>query len=705
MTTARVRVGVGTQFIYDGETFEIVEIHAGTSATARGTRTRSVQRFSIREILDGDLVHLIAEEPGPAADDDQETAAVTLAYLSTRERQQVVKLADHIREVLTGYRSGSEKLTLSGEPRPQYNPSVTIGARCQAKAAELGVGKRTVERWVQKYRANGDAGLVHVDLVRPNGKRRIDSRWTDTCLEIMVESTNKSKPSAKAVILRTNARVQARYGEGVILLPTRSTAYRVINDNELRHPLLRHSTKRNRDIAERPDQVYGKLRPTRPGEYMLMDTTRLDVWALDPMTLRWMRLELTVMMDWFTRCIVGLALTPVSTKSVDSARVLFETFRPHPPAPDWPASAIWPDHGIPRTVLIEQDAMLREGGAATPSIVPETIIVDHGQIFVSAHLTSVCERLGISVQPARLKEARDKGPVERFFGTLREDLLQYLPGYKGPDLFSRGLNPEAETFYFIDELEAIIRRWIALEYHQRAHGSLINPRIPGLRMSPAEMFEHGVAAAGFIEAPRDPDLAFEFLPVIRRTVQDKGIQYNYRFYDHEVLVGRRHQRSPYRDGKWPVSYDPDDITRLYFRDPDDRHWHTLAWDNAPLLDIPMSEDMYAYARKLALAHFLHPDAHRGLQLLMERWRLGLADTMAERAVAVRMAREQDRFFARLSTEDDRRPDAAVPQALTAPPPTGDTRPHNGQRDDLDLDAPEDFFGDDYFTDTGLDDLT
>jgi hypothetical protein len=42
------------------------------------------------------------------------------------------------------------------------------------------------------------------------------------------------------------------------------------------------STKRNRDIAERPNGAYGKLRPTRPGEYLLMDTTRLDVFALDP---------------------------------------------------------------------------------------------------------------------------------------------------------------------------------------------------------------------------------------------------------------------------------------------------------------------------------------------------------------------------------------------------------------------------------------
>ena len=53
---------------------------------------------------------------------------------------------------------------------------------------------------------------------------------------------------------------------------------------ENRYPTFRLRTKRNRDIADRPDGAYGKLRPTRPGEYLLMDTTRLDVFALDPVT-------------------------------------------------------------------------------------------------------------------------------------------------------------------------------------------------------------------------------------------------------------------------------------------------------------------------------------------------------------------------------------------------------------------------------------
>jgi putative transposase len=55
---------------------------------------------------------------------------------------------------------------------------------------------------------------------------------------------------------------------------------------------------------------------------------------------------------------------------------------------------------------------------------------------------SVCTRLGISIQPAQPRKPTDKPTLERFFKTLREGLVQHLPAYKGPDVYSRGENVE-----------------------------------------------------------------------------------------------------------------------------------------------------------------------------------------------------------------------------------------------------------------------
>ncbi|MET9530110.1 hypothetical protein ABZY02_06000 [Streptomyces sp. NPDC006649] len=378
----------------------------------------------------------------------------------------------------------------------------------------------------------------------------------------------------------------------------------MLTELERRHPLFRLSTKRNRDIADRPEGPYGKLRPTRPGEYLLMDSTRLDVFAFDPLTLKWVQAELSVGMDWYTRCITGIRLTPVSTKAVDVSAVLFQSFRPRPAGRDWPRHAVWPEHGIPRTVLVDVKGATGPG-LASPPLVPETLVVDHGKVYVSEHLTSVCRRMGISIQPARLRTGRDKGPVERYFRTLREGLLQVLPGYKGPDIHSRGESPEDDAFFFLDELEAIIREWTAAVYHCRPHSSLVDPGLPGLRMSPAKMFEHGMARAGYIEAPRDRDLAYEFLQTKWRTVQHYGVEIGRRRYSGPGLPEpgvRSPYDSPVKNG-WPFQVDPDDITRIYFRDPATRAWRTLVWEHAPSAEMPLSEDALTFARQLAASKY------------------------------------------------------------------------------------------------------
>jgi transposase InsO family protein len=649
MTGANVRVGVGTRFLYDGGMVEVLEVRTSPKGNDVVLRTTgSHQRLlnvSLQELLAGERARVIPDLPGPSSDDALDLSSVVLAGLTEAEKEAALERASHIREVLTGYRSGSAELAGLGEPRAQFDPDLPLTSRYESKAAELGVSLRTVKQWMSDFRRNGEAALVRTRRAKPKGSiGRTDERWVETALEVMVELTDQSRPSRTIVIDRTNARVVARFGLGAVRCPSRATAFRVLEELERRHPTFRLSTKRNRDIADRPPEAYGKLRPTRPGEYLLMDTTRLDVFGLDPSTLRWVQAELTVGMDWYTRCITGLRLTPVSTKSVDAAATLYQSYRPRQAGKDWPSHAVWPEHGVPRSVLVDRDAV--DGpiaGAAGPAIVPETIVVDHGKVYVSEHLTSVCSRLGISIQPARLRTGRDKGPVERFFRTLREDLLQALPGYKGPDVHSRGLNPESEAYFYLDELEAIIREWVAAVYHHRPHDGLVDPYLPGLRLSPVTMFEHGLARAGYIEAPRDPDLAYEFLKTEWRTIQHYGVEYGGRRYNGPALDPYRSMTSPYTGtakGRWPIQVDPDDVTRVYFRDPDTRQWHALEWEHAPSLEMPLSEDALRFARQLAAAKYTYPDDKIAVADLLERWSIGLGETRAERRMALRLSRER-----------------------------------------------------------------
>ncbi|MEV6314199.1 helix-turn-helix domain-containing protein [Streptomyces sp. NPDC051776] len=642
MSGAGTRVGIGTHFRYDGETVEVVEM----AATGAGNEVvlknacGGLLRVSLKELLFSDRAAIIPAQDGPGATDEEELAGVVLGQLSEPQRRQVIEQAEHVREMLTGFRSGSRELARDGEPHPQFAPDLPLDARYAAKAAELGVADRTVRRWAAAYQRGGEAGLAPRTRPVKSAADRVDERWVETALEVMVEHADASKPSRKMVIDRTRARVIARYGPEVVRLPCLAVGFRVLAVVERRLPLFRLSTKRIRDIADRPEGPFGKLRPTRPGEYLLMDSTRLDVFAFDPLTLRWVRAELSVGMDWYTRCITGLRVTPVSTKAVDVAAVLFESFRPRPFGKDWPRGAVWPEHGIPRTALV--DVAVEGVGLASPPIAPETLVVDHGKVYVSDHLSSVCRRMGVSIQPARLRTGRDKGPVERFFRTLREDLLQALPGYKGPDIHSRGEDPEGEAFFFLDELEEIIREWTATTFHCRPHSGLVDPGLPGLRMSPAQMFEHGMARAGHIEVPRDRDLAFEFLPTKWRTIQHYGVEIDGRRYRGPGLPPAG-TKSPYtyhgKHNHWPFQVNPDDITKIYFRDRD-RTWHALKWEHAPEIQMPLSEEALTFARNLAAKKYTHVDDRLAVADLLERWNAGLGATPAERRMALRLSREQ-----------------------------------------------------------------
>ena len=45
-------------------------------------------------------------------------------------------------------------------------------------------------------------------------RSRVDQRWTETALQIMVEHTNESKPSQVAIIYQTAKRLESCYGAG-----------------------------------------------------------------------------------------------------------------------------------------------------------------------------------------------------------------------------------------------------------------------------------------------------------------------------------------------------------------------------------------------------------------------------------------------------------------------------------------------------------
>jgi transposase InsO family protein len=631
--TVALRPGLPISF--DGEQFTVAEIEGSrVMLLPVGTPGASAWRqVHIGALLSHPSTRILAETPGP-----QPAVAAVLANQS--EDEEMTARYRHVQEVRTGYQYGCAESALAAEPRPQFAPGVPMMARYRAKAAELRVGISTVRRWV-KQAEDGPAGLVAERPVR-EVLDRADPRWLDMARQVIAEHVGASRPVRSLILAEVEERLADKYGRGAVTVPSRTVGYELLRELDRGANAFTGSTKAKRSIANRPHGAYGRLRATRPGEYVVVDTTRLDVFAMEPVTCRWVRAELTVAMDLYSRCITGLRLTPVSTKAIDVAGVLFETINTRT-REQRKECAVLPYCGVPDTVMVDADKLVdARGRPLLPSVAAETIVVDHGKVYLSSHVKSVCAKFGISIQPARPYTPTDK-PVERWFKTLGEGLLAVLPGYKGPDVYSRGQNVEEQAFFFLNE--EIIREWIGL-YHRSRHRGLVVPEFPGLQVSPLEMLQHGITRAGPLVIPTRPDMALEFLEVAYATIQHYGVEIDTLRYNSPALDDFRNRRSTLSGphaGKWPIAIDSGDFNRVYFQDPRDCSWHELVWEHAAALGRPFSREAAAYARRLAARTQRFPDTKRALVELLDRWGAGLTANRAERRMAVRLSQERLRL--------------------------------------------------------------
>ncbi|MEV1088136.1 integrase [Streptomyces microflavus] len=675
MNAYAMHLFAGARLFFGGDVVEIVEVE-GLQMTLRNERTGEYSSVPLGRLAAGARS---AGAPAPAAADG---VGMLLATLSADQRQRLRERAGHVREVLSGYRSGHPGSALPTEPRTSYDPDLPLKDRTSAKAAELGVTTRTLERWLTAYRESGEAGLVDARAGRTSS---VDPRWEEAVRRVMAESVTGSTPTRSALLLRAEERLDAEYGQGTVPVPGRSTAYARLAWLAKGTNAVSGSAKARRSIAERPQGTYGRLRATRPGEYVVLDTQDLDIYAMEPVTCRWVPLQLTVAQDLFSRCIVGLRVTACSTKAVDVAGVLFEAVCP--PLEETARPALAPYHGLWDEVVFAEDGLVLGGGLCPP----ETLVIDHGRAFMSAHVIGVCTRLGMSIQPAQPKKPTDKPTVERFFRTLREGLIQHLPAYKGPDVHSRGQAVEDTAFFFIHEVEEIVREWITEVYHRREHDGLVIPQWPKLSLSPLEMLRIGLARAGRLRMPASPELAFQFLAIKPRTIQHYGIEVDGLRYNGAVLDGYRNAPSPYTGlgRQWPIHVNPDDVRFVYFQDPADDSWHPLQWEHSPALNMAFSGEAAAYARRLTAREGRHIDTSQALAGLLIRWDQGMVTDRRERRMAVRLSAERGALSLPLLPEQS---GPLTPPELKLVPelPAGDS----DEEEEL-FDAPE---GDDFYAD-------
>jgi transposase InsO family protein len=600
MTERRWPLGIGGRLVIDGEPITIASVDGGDvrGFTDGGERVR----FALTRV---------EEEPTEACNEDWRFGSVPLdaGALSDAQLREAAELLGHLNEASFGYRSGDPERPSPGEPRAEFDPvSTTLRQRLEAKAAELGCSAEKLRKRRRSLQRHGLAALVDGRQTRSGAGPGTDSRLRAAILAEAQGLADASDVRKMQFRSRVAGRLARESGEPLELPSTRQTFNRIVDEVLRPTGLFRLPAKSRRSAQSAPAEGLGSLIAERPGEYVAIDTTSLDVFAIDPFTFQWVGLDLTAALDVCTRSILAFRLTPFSTQGVDLALLLSDLLSPTPMDGRWPSDVPYPYCGVPENLVLRAfELPVGTALAPRPTVRPGTVVIDRGRNYQSVAFMAACEYLRINVQSARPYRGSDKGWIERLFRTMRERLLESLPGYTGPNVLARGKDIEADAVYFTHELEAIIGRWIAIDYQRRPHDGLRVPEAPRLTLSPNEAYEEAVARAGFLYVPRDPDLRLRLLPVEARVIGRAGVEIAGLTYDSPALDPYRQRRSPLAplDGKWPIRVDPRELGRVWFQDPRDERFHELSWRHAREVARPFGASALGYVKRVLVESGMH----------------------------------------------------------------------------------------------------
>lgn len=588
----RRRLAVGDRVRVDG----VGHIVIGVSGTwvRLADEIGTVRTVTVTELLSDDRFELIDTSVREVARPE-----VGVDGLPADAVEEASWWEAHIVEVVYGLPPDAPAGT---RPKPRYDPERTsLTAREKAKAAELAEAGRpvpvsTLKHRRQRWEAHGLAGLVdHRVAKRTSPTGRVDERVVSAMRQAIEEATDDSSRTARFTIWHTGE-ILAAAGMAD-LLPSERTLYRLF-DTLSRGKHTTGSASTRRSLAGRPDGMFSALPVAAPGELMQIDSTPLDVLVLLDDGVPG-RVELTGMIDVASRVVTAAVLRP-TTRSVDASVLLARSLTPEPMRPGW-AQALSMAHSVlPYDRLLSIDERL-EHAAAKPVIIPDTIVIDHGSVFISGNFRASCRHLGITIQPAHLASGAEKPHIERYFGSLGSLFCQFVSGYVGRNPDRRGRGIEDQPLWSMLELQELLDEWLIACWLNRPHDGLRDPAHPGRAFTPNEKYAALVEAAGYVPVALGPDDYIELLPAQWRAVNAYGIKLNRRSYDNEQLNPLRLQPSGVREKKdlWEIHHDPYDVSRIFVRGPDG--WITVFWKHLDRAPMPFGELAWDHARRHLVA--------------------------------------------------------------------------------------------------------
>lgn len=539
--------------------------------------------FSLREITTGDMQNLSLSAISRVMDvppvfDRFLAETGKLEVGSTTERERLDFWVPRVQEIIAGKPDGTDRY------RPGYDPSLTNqGQRLELMVRQLNdagvqIGKRTVERYVAEYKDSGPAGILDKRTIRKRHPFDGVHHSILGCIDAMIEDrTYKASIPWKVQATNVILLVKEQFPDRDFLLPGHDRMIAAIKE-KTKGRELSGGSKRRRSDSNAPDWTFHGMVAIMPGSEVQIDNSKYDVRARRPNgTIG--SFTLTVMMDKCTRSILAISVQE-SGQGAMHAYLLAQAMTPaeaRPGSEELFNPWVLRRKNLPWAVLLDpQEAAKWE--TRRPIMRIFRIVTDNGRDFTSAVFESACRQLGIIITRSATRSPTDKAMVERFFDTLLEQFIAYLPGSTGGDVSRRGEDPDSEGVLAIEDLIILLDRWIVQVWQNQPLDELRDPFHPSAKpVSPNVMYASMFPFIGYVPLALSESDYISLMPIVHRTLQKDGIEFNRRQYDSdELALLRMHTSGDPKLGKdggeWEIHYRPTDPRQIWLYVPsEDRY--------------------------------------------------------------------------------------------------------------------------------------
>lgn len=289
-------------------------------------------------------------------------------------------------------------------------------------------------------------------------------------------------------------------------VPSRATVYRRLNDlNPYETTVARFGKKKANEMFKLKK---GVPKPDHVLDIVEVDATRMDIFV----TIRAQGLALgrpwiTVALDRKTKVVLGFYIGFEPPSELTVLRCLKHAIAPKPDYADTYGmpNMKWPWYGIPQLVL-----------------------VDNAIEYMGRSVSDAALQLGFEVEPHPVKQPNWKGSVERFFGTLASQPLDFLPGKTFRNVIAKDeYEPQKLAVLELGELRSLIIKWVALEYNVTRH--------EGVEDVPARLWEEAVQTMEPTLPAKISDLDVLDKLVRYATLTAKGVRFENLYYQSDEM--------------------------------------------------------------------------------------------------------------------------------------------------------------------------